>query len=252
MTVNVNGLQVFIGYDPCETVAFHVLAHSIQRRARGPVAITPINLRQLKPVYRRDREPLQSTEFAITRFLTPFLSNYSGYSIFMDCDMLCLDDIYSLPFNDSDDLAVHVVKHNHLVPEDEPTKFLGNAQTSYKRKNWSSVMLFNNSHERCRQLTPTVVDMATGLSLHQFRWCQDAEIGELPRLWNHLVGVEPHNPNAKLVHYTLGGPYFGETDSSTPFYKEWWEEFEDMMSAAGIYSAPGCTELAKRILRSNE
>lgn len=246
MTVNVNGIQVFIGYDPRETVAYHVLAHSILKRARGPVAITPLNLKHLKPIHGRDKDPLQSTDFAITRFLTPFLSNYSGYSIFMDCDMLCLDDIYSLPFKDAEDIAVHVVKHNHVVPDGEQTKFLGAPQTAYKRKNWSSLMLFNNSHDKCRQLTPTLVDMATGLSLHQFRWCKADEIGELPRAWNHLVGVEPHNPGAKIVHYTLGGPYFGETDPSIPYYNEWWDEFEDMMSAAGIYRSRGFHQLLKR------
>jgi hypothetical protein len=33
-------------------------------------------------------------------------------------------------------------------------------------------------------------------------------IGELPVEWNWLVGEYKHNPRAKIIHYTLGGPWF--------------------------------------------
>ena len=33
-------------------------------------------------------------------------------------------------------------------------------------------------------------------------------IGSLPLSWNHLVGVYDHDPDAKNVHFTEGGPYF--------------------------------------------
>ena len=71
------------------------------------------------------------------------------------------------------------------------TKFDGHVQTTYPRKNWSSVMLFNNS--RCTALTPAYVNRASGLELHRFYWLQDEEIGSLPREWNHLVG--DYDPN---------------------------------------------------------
>ncbi len=35
-------IPIFIGYDSAETVAYHVLSHSIINRASMPVAITPI------------------------------------------------------------------------------------------------------------------------------------------------------------------------------------------------------------------
>lgn len=70
-------------------------------------------------------------------------------------------------------------------------------------------MLFNNA--RCRSLTPDYVNTASGLELHQFRWVGgDDAIGELPKTWNHLVGHDALNPEAKNVHYTTGGPYFEE------------------------------------------
>src|SRR6188474_2846291 len=89
-------IRVFIGYDPREAVAFNVLSYSIQRHASAPVAITPLMLKQLAGVLTRERHPLQSTDFSFSRFLTPHLSGYSGWSIFMDCDMLMLDDVAKL------------------------------------------------------------------------------------------------------------------------------------------------------------
>ena len=41
-------LKIFIGYDPKEAVAFHVLSHSLLERSSKPISIVPINLRNLK------------------------------------------------------------------------------------------------------------------------------------------------------------------------------------------------------------
>ena len=111
-------INVFIGYDPREAVAFSVLAFSIHRRASQPVCITPLMLSQLKDDYTRERHPLQSTDFSFTRFLTPYLSGYNGWSVFMDCDMLVLDDIAKLWALRDERYAVQVVKHHH-VPKEE-------------------------------------------------------------------------------------------------------------------------------------
>jgi len=200
-------IPVFIGFDTRETVAFHVLSHSIHSHATQPVSIAPIMLSQLGDLYTRDINPLQSTQFSFSRFLTPYLSNYEGWSVFMDCDMVMTEDIAKLWAMRDDRYAVMCVKHDHNPIEE--TKFLGAIQTKYQKKNWSSVMLFNNA--RCKVLTPEFVNAATGLDLHQFKWLSsDDEIGEIAIEWNHLVGYNPPNPEAALVHYTLGGPYFNE------------------------------------------
>lgn len=155
----------------------------------------------------RPRDSSQSTDFAISRFLVPHLAGYAGWSVYMDSDMLTLEDPAALWALRDDRFAVMVVKHAHGPRE--TTKFLGEVQRPYPRKNWSSVILFNNP--RCRALTAAYVNTAPGLDLQQFRWLEDSEIGELPARWNHLVDVAPHDPNAALVLYTLGGPYFPET-----------------------------------------
>ena len=46
-------LKIFIGYDPKEAVAFHVLCHSLLERSSKPISITPINLKNLKGLYSR-------------------------------------------------------------------------------------------------------------------------------------------------------------------------------------------------------
>jgi hypothetical protein len=218
-------IKVFIGYDPRESVAFSVLAHSIHARASVPVSITPLVLSELSGILTRQRHPLQSTDFSFSRFLTPFLSDYSGWSIFLDCDMLVRDDIARLYALRDERYAVMAVKHEH-VPK-ESTKFLGQPQTPYQKKNWSSVMLFNNA--RCRPLTPEYVNAASGLELHQFKWLADDNlIGSIPARWNHLVGYSERNADAALVHYTLGGPYFDEF-RDCEYAQEWRDELRAML-----------------------
>lgn len=220
-------IRVFIGYDEREAAAFSVLSYSIQRRARAPVAIAPLMLSQLEAagLYRRERNPLQSTDFSFSRFLTPHLCGYEGWAIFMDCDMLVRDDIARLWALRDERYAVQVVKHVH-VPREE-VKFLGAVQTRYEKKNWSSVMLMNCA--RCTALTPDYVNRASGLELHQFKWLDgDHLIGALPPEWNHLVGYDAPSPAAKLVHYTIGGPYFSEY-RGCEHGDAWWEEREAML-----------------------
>ena len=221
-------LEVFIGYDPKESVAFYTLAHSILRRSSLPVAIAPLMRSQLKGLYTRARGPTESTEFSLTRFLVPHLAGYRGWSVFMDCDMLCRSDIAGLAaeIERQPGKAVLVCQHDY-VPKTE-RKFLDQVQTRYPRKNWSSLMLFNN--ERCRALTPGYVNSAPGLDLHRFKWLEDRLIGELPLEWNWLVGEYEHRPDARIVHYTLGGPYFDAT-RDCDYADEWFAEFESMRQA---------------------
>lgn len=210
-------IRIFIGFDPRETLPWHVLTHSILARSTVPVSFTPLMLKNLQGLMWREKNPLQSTEFSFSRFLTPYLSNYEGWSLFMDCDMLVLDDISKLWALRDDRYAVMCIKHDHIPRETE--KFLGAPQTPYAKKNWSSVMLFNNT--RCRRLSPEYVNTASGLELHQFKWLShDDEIGSIPGEWNHLVGYEAHQPHMKNVHYTLGGPYFNEY-ANCEYSDEW-------------------------------
>jgi len=212
-------IRIFIGYDPVEAGTLYPLIHSIHRQASQPVSITPVSLENLRGILTRERDPLQSNDFSFSRFLVPWMCNYEGWAIFMDCDMILRDDIAKLWALRDERYAVQVVKHNHVPPED--TKYLGNKQTKYDRKNWSSVMLVNTN--KCKHLTPEYVNHASGLGLHQFRWLPDREIGELPHQWNHLVGYDKYDPRASIVHYTTGGPYFSEY-RDCDYHTDWFTE----------------------------
>jgi len=222
-------IRVFIGYDENETVAYHVLSHSILRNSSQPVSITPLAKQHMKSFYSRERSSIESTDFSFTRFLVPYLSDYSGWSIFMDCDMLMTGDIAELWSMRDANYAVMCVKHDYVARDD--VKFLGSIQTKYEKKNWSSVMMFNNAS--CAALTPELVAQESGLFLHQYKWLSnDDQIGGLPTTWNYLVGEMTMPTTPKLIHYTLGGPYFDSYRECE--YANLWFAERDLMTHVAI------------------
>lgn len=226
-------LKIFIGYDEAESVAYHTLVQSIIEHASQPVSITPLKVSML-PEYTRVREAEQSNEFSFTRFLVPHLCGYQGTALFMDCDMLFRTDPADLFMQMEPDKSVMVVKHSY-TPKDQ-VKYLGTVQYRYPRKNWSSVMLFNCEHEDCRVLTPSLINTASGPELQRLLWTDNESIGELSADWNHLVGEYAPNPKAKIVHFTIGGPYFQEYADVE--YSEEWQTMNESMRH--------CMQLKKR------
>lgn len=233
--MNREPLRFFIGYDSKEPIAYHVAAHSIMRHASCPVAITPLVQSTLRAMglYTRERGPTESTEFSMTRFLVPALCNYKGHAIFMDSDFLCRADVAELHFLIEESIwerpltsrrkAILLCQHDY-----QPTatvKFLGQVNVPYPRKNWSSFMIFDN--EQCSSLTPARVNILSGLELHRFSWLKDEQIGALPLEWNWLLGEYAPNPNAKMYHYTLGGPWFSDY-ADCAGADEWFDEFAAM------------------------
>ena len=204
-------IPVFIGYDPRERAATNVLIDSLVQTCTIPLSITPLITSHLEclGLYWRERNPYQSTAFSFTRFLVPHLMGYQGWAIFMDCDMLCRGNIAELWDQRDESFALLCVQHDHQPSESQ--KFLGEVQSPYPKKNWSSLMLLNCS--RCTALTPEYVNTASGLDLHRFHWLSgDHEIGAIQGGWNHLVDVQdPALADCSpLLHWTLGGPWFRE------------------------------------------
>jgi hypothetical protein len=229
-------LRVFIGFDSREPVAYHVAAHSVLSRASKPVAIIPLVQDQLRKagLYTRERGATEATEFSMTRFLVPYLSGYEGVSIFMDCDVVVRCDVHELVreartskrLQPSGELApaVYACQHDY-IPKDA-VKMDGCVQTTYPRKNWSSVMVFDN--EMCANLSPEYVSSATGLDLHRFNWTT-RPVGSLPLTFNWLAGEYPPNPDAKILHYTNGGPWFRDYQDCD-HAKDWLDEYVRMKS----------------------
>lgn len=205
--------RVYIGWDKREPIAYDVAESSLRRNASIPVSVIPIKLENLieRGLYTRDVDPLASTEFTYSRFLTPALAGYTGWALFCDCDFLWLGDIAGLQAYTRDpSKAVYCVQHDYTPKE--TVKMDGAVQTSYPRKNWSSLMLFNCDHPSVQALTPELINRESGAYLHRFQWVADSEIGSLPVEWNWLEGwnEKPKTGTPKAVHYTRGGPWFKE------------------------------------------
>lgn len=231
-------LSTFIGFDPrpAEVQSFAIARESILANLSSMMPVRGLVLSRLRAqgLYTRKHErrdgrlfdtisqaPM-STEFAISRFLTPHLAG-EGWALFMDADMMVRGNLHRLFDLADPSKAVMVVKHDYR-PE-AGTKMDGQAQQQYGRKNWSSVMLFNCDHPAVKALTPDVVNTARGLWLHQFGWLDDDMIGELPPEWNWLVGHSSRAIDPKIVHFTEGVPSMPGYEN-VPYADEWWRYLE--------------------------
>lgn len=160
-----------------------------------------------------------STAFSFTRFAVPELArlmNIHEPVLFTDPDVMFrapIEDLFGLW---QDGLGVMSVQHEHQPKEMK--KFDGLQQERYFRKNWSSVMLMHPDYTRA--LTPQKLNNSTGAYLHALLWAKDEDIGALGVEWNHLVGYNDPNANAKLVHFTLGDPSIAGRERDE-FSDEW-------------------------------
>ncbi|MCO5761421.1 MAG: hypothetical protein NHG36_07905 [Chromatiaceae bacterium] len=210
-------IRCFLGYDEREAVAMHVCTSSILRRASKPVSFCYLADNQIiddycethvegsgliKPGYQ------PSNAFVHSRFLVPWLCGYEGWAIFMDGDMIVKADIADLWRRRDPHKALLCVQHDYRTKHS--TKYFGQPNQDYPRKMWSSVVLWNCAHPKNRKLGPEYVMQAPGSHLHRFAWLDDADIGALPIEWNWLVSEYEQSSEAKLLHYTIGGPYLPE------------------------------------------
>ena len=212
-------INIFIGYDHREAIAYHVCANSIIRHSSKPISLTPLALKNMQDYEEKHTDG--SNQFIYSRFLVPHLMEYKGWAIFMDGDMLVRDDIEKLWALRDDSKAVMVVKHDYKTKMTE--KYLGAKNENYPRKNWSSVILWNCGHAANKVVTPEFIETATGAQLHRFTWLADELVGELPKVWNWLPDEFGANQDAKLLHYTLGTPSFHDF-ATTPMGDEWHRE----------------------------
>ncbi len=224
--------NVFVGYDTREDIAYQVCEFSI-KRFNANVAITPLvqhELRQ-KKIYWREIDKLASTEFTFTRFLVPHLMNFKGWALFIDCDIVFLEDVNNLFSLADDRYAVMCVKHE-FNPK-PGLKMDGQVQTVYPRKNWSSVVLWNCAHPSNEKVTVDSVNNPNfdGAYFHRFSWLKDEEIGELPCDWNWLVGWYKKDDGVpRAIHYTEGGPWF-KNYRNCEFNQDWKKCLQQMMES---------------------
>tara|TARA_R100001163_G_C5067078_1_gene205939 strand:+ start:4091 stop:4753 length:663 start_codon:yes stop_codon:yes gene_type:complete len=217
-------LKVFIGWDSRETDAYNVCVKSLKEHASQELDITPIVRETLIETgeYYRPQPEAGSVEFTYTRFLTPYLADYNGWALFIDCDFLFTKDVAELFAMADDKYALMCVKHDY-VPRNA-VKMDGQKQVSYPRKNWSSCILWNCSHPSNKALTKDIASSESGAFLHRFQFLNDEEIGEIPLEWNWLEGEydKPETPPA-VIHFTNGGPWFDNWQDVD--YAELWRSY---------------------------
>lgn len=227
-------LTVYIGFDEREAEAFDVCKFSLERHASVPVLVKKLDVETLRNigVYSReyrsiglqkidriDGKPF-STDFSFSRFLVPALSLYQGWSLFCDGDFLFRDDVAKLFAHADPQYAAQVVKREYQPTE--AMKMDGIAQQMYRRKMWSSLILFNNEHLANRVVNPSVVNSWSGADLHAFSWLRDDQIGELPPTWNWLSRIDNGAAEPQAVHFTLGIPSMDGYGNS-PYADEWFQ-----------------------------
>jgi hypothetical protein len=197
-------ISIVVGFDQRESIAYHVFCQSVIDQSSMPIQFLPLaenTLNKYKEVHTDG-----SNKFIYSRFLTPYLMDFSGWAIFADGDMVCQADISELWSLRDETKAVQVVKHDYKTKAAK--KYLGNKNEDYPKKNWSSLILWNCGHPENSILTPEFIQSQPGSYLHRFSWLDEDLIGGLNTEWNWLAIEYPENPNAKLIHYTLGTPCF--------------------------------------------
>lgn len=219
-------LKIFVGFDgKVEPVAYHTFCQSVIEKASIPVSFTPLALNTLSDY--KETHTDGSNAFIYSRFLVPYLCGFKGMALFVDGDMICRTDIAEILWEHNQDEAVKVVKHYYQTKH--PIKYLGSKNEDYPKKNWSSVMLWNCSHHLNKQLTPKFVMENQGKYLHRFEWLKhEDQVGKLDAAWNWLETEYEYNPDAKLIHHTLGTPCFKDYQS-TDYAQEWWETYQRMI-----------------------
>ena len=216
-------VDLWLGWDSDVPRVSEVAAYSAQRRSSLPLNIHFLKQDELvrHGLYWRSVDPLASTEFTYTRFLTPHLSPDADIAIFADNDILWQHDIADLIEAVDFSRAVHCVKHDHRPIE--TMKMDGRIQSRFPRKNWSSLMVFNMRDERLRELTVDRVNTESGAYLHRMKWLDDDAIGALDPRWNWLEGSSPMTDDPFAIHFTRGGPWL-EAWRDVAFAERWFLE----------------------------
>ena len=214
-------VPLYVGFDPREAACYHVFAQSVLDKATVPVAFHPLAAKQLSGF---DGQRDGTNAFIYSRFLVPYLQNYTGWAIFADGDMVLVEDIAKL-WGLRDEFLINkalaVVKHDYRTKN--PRKYLGTPMEAenldYPGKNRSSVILWNCGHMANHILTPEFVAEAPGSFLHRFSWLNESQIAELPAEWNAL-SLEQDVSLASLIHFTCGAPGF-EAYRHSPGAEHW-------------------------------
>lgn len=171
-------LIVFIGHDYRWPTVTRVAEYSLRHFASAP-----IDVRLLDPLALPTHPGGSRTQFSMLRFLIPHLMGYKGRALYVDQDVLFLDDVAKLFAEATGDVAC--VQHDYA--------------SSVRRPNWVSVMVLE-----CSKLTAWTLDAWRAGPRERFHELRDVvNIGALHPRWNRLDYL---HEDTGILHYTSGTP----------------------------------------------
>ena len=201
--------RVFIGWDPAQQEAAEVCKYTLMKHSTIPLQVGFIRLKDMleqKLIWSEDTEA--TTETTLTRFLVPHLSQYQGWSLYVDPDFVFLGDVREIFQSMEARYACSVVKLQYKPTQD--TRLDGRPQAHYPRKCWSSMILYNCSHGKCKSLTPEFINQSKPNFLHRFDWLAGNEISGMNPEWQVIPGHADSalkDKDIRALHFTEGGPW---------------------------------------------
>jgi lipopolysaccharide biosynthesis glycosyltransferase len=231
--------KVFIGWDPAQAEAAEVCKYTLLKHSTLPVQVNFLRLKDLKEqklIWKND--PAATTETTMTRWLVPHLSNYHGWSLYVDPDFVFFADIRELFQSQEPRYATMVVKTPYKPKS--TTRLDGRVTAAYGRKCWSSLMLFNCEHPKSKQLTPEYINNSNMSNLHRMDWANTNEIGGISEEWQVIPGhtdIAILQSPIKALHYTEGGPWTA-AGRSVPYGWYYGEALQQLKQSQQITPAP--------------
>lgn len=223
-------IQIYVGFDGREEIAYHLFCRSVLANTRAQVAFIPITGEQHQGA---------SNSFNLIRFRVAEMAGFRGMAIYADSDMLLRKggDVQDLIDLAEPYCAVSVAQHQYATKH--PVKYWGQQNLDYPRKNWSSLQVIDCQHAVWRRIAERGYADETAVAytpaaLHRFSFiANDDEIGRLPLEWNWLVGEYDFKEDVKLAHFTLGiPPHFAYDFNAIGYVAEWWREYAKMIGTA--------------------
>lgn len=180
-------MEIFIGASKSEAIPAKVLAYSIKKHASSSVRCRFLSEETRPYKLPRAKENQPRTPFSFQRFLIPELMNYKGKAIYLDSDMLVLEDIaklWRMPFDWADLLCT-----NAFSPAQKAVQY--------------SVMLLD-----CEKLTWNIDNLVKALDdgllgyealVHKMAAAKNPA-ARIPPTWNFLDNYQ--GGSTALIHYT--------------------------------------------------
>ena len=194
MSFGENGLggpvKIFIGCDPSQQLASRVLQHSIMRNTATSVQFANIDNTIMPKYHGAIHAP--ATSFSFARFAIPSLTSYQGRAIYLDADMLVLNDIedlWSLPMGEAKLLLQAEPSVEELKLQSKPTVQNAVLLMDCSRLDW------NPKH--------IIADLGVKYDRSQlmsFGFMKEKDLlRAVPTKWNAL---DWYDENTCLLHYT--------------------------------------------------